>query len=95
MAFLHFLTKLFVIVGALNWGLVGFFNYNPINDYLGMGWARVIYAVVGIAGLLSILCLCKCCKSCGGGGSGSCGSGSCGCGKSGCNCGSKGQRPQY
>ena len=45
-----------VIIGALNWGLVGFFNFNLINAIFGMGtWiSRIIYSIVGLAGLWSL-----------------------------------------
>ena len=41
-----------VIVGAVNWGLVGFFNFNLVGMLTGGGTsfiARIIYALVGIA----------------------------------------------
>ncbi|MBD5544274.1 MAG: DUF378 domain-containing protein [Lachnospiraceae bacterium] len=42
-----------VIIGALNWGLVGFFNFNLVSMILGnMTWlSRIIYALVGICGI--------------------------------------------
>ena len=44
-----------VIIGALNWGLVGFLNFNLVDALFGFGTiARVIYALVGLAGLWSI-----------------------------------------
>lgn len=40
-----------IIIGALNWGLIGFFNYNLIGMLLTPMGARVLYSIVGIAGL--------------------------------------------
>ena len=43
-----------VIVGAVNWGLVGFFNFNLVGMLTGGGTsfiARIIYALVGVAGI--------------------------------------------
>ena len=43
-----------VIIGAINWGLVGFFQFDVIAAIFGGmdAWvSRVIYAVVGLAGL--------------------------------------------
>lgn len=42
-----------VIIGAINWGLIGFFRFDLIAFLLGdMSWiSRIIYAVVGISGL--------------------------------------------
>ncbi len=45
-----------VIIGAVNWGLVGFFRFNLISYLFGnMTWlTRVIYALVGLSGLYMI-----------------------------------------
>ena len=42
-----------VIIGAINWGLIGFFNFDLVAFLFGnMGWiSRIIYALVGLAGL--------------------------------------------
>ena len=42
-----------VIIGAVNWGLVGFFRFDLVNFLFGnMSWfSRIIYALVGLAGL--------------------------------------------
>ena len=42
-----------VIIGAVNWGLIGFFNFNLVSFLFGsMSWiSRIIYAVVGLCGL--------------------------------------------
>ena len=38
-----------VIIGAINWGLIGFFNFNLVQFIFGSGGlARIIYALVGI-----------------------------------------------
>ena len=41
------------IVGAVNWGLIGFFRFNLVTFLFGdMTWiSRIIYALVGICGL--------------------------------------------
>ncbi|MCI9539518.1 MAG: DUF378 domain-containing protein [Lachnospiraceae bacterium] len=45
-----------IIVGAINWGLIGFFDFNLVNFIFGdLLWlSRIIYALVGIAGLYLI-----------------------------------------
>jgi hypothetical protein len=43
-----------VIIGALNWGLVGFFNYNMVTALFGSALGRVIYSIVGLTGLYTI-----------------------------------------
>lgn len=42
-----------VIIGAINWGLIGFFQFDLVNFIFGnMSWiSRVVYALVGLSGL--------------------------------------------
>jgi uncharacterized protein len=44
------------IIGALNWGLIGFFGINIVSAIFGVNTfiERTIYGIVGIAGLLSL-----------------------------------------
>ncbi len=66
---LKVLACILVIVGALNWGLWGFFQFDVVA-WLAHGnttaLARFIYAVIGLAGVWSLKCLgkCKCSCSC-------------------------------
>ena len=49
------LALLLVLIGALNWGLVGFFHENVVASVFDDETVRdVIYAVVGLAGLYLI-----------------------------------------
>ena len=45
-----------IIIGAINWGLVGFFNFNLVDAIFGSMSviARIIYTLVGISGLWGI-----------------------------------------
>lgn len=44
---------LLIIVGALNWGIVGLFETNLITEVFGTGTATdVIYALVGLSALV-------------------------------------------
>ena len=54
------------IIGALNWGLIGLFNLNLVDQIFGMGSviSRVIYVVVGLTGVLLLLSYFKVCPSC-------------------------------
>ncbi len=52
------------IIGAVNWGLIGFFNFNLVDAIFGGGSAeetsalsRVVYALVGLAGLAGLVML--------------------------------------
>lgn len=45
-----------VIIGAINWGLIGFFNFNLVEMIFGNMTiiSRIIYALVGVSGLWAI-----------------------------------------
>ena len=46
-----------VIVGAINWGLIGFFNFDLVAAIFGgqdSFLSRVIYSLVGISGLICL-----------------------------------------
>ncbi len=45
-----------IIIGAINWGLIGFFKFNLVEAIFGSMTilTRIIYALVGISGLLGI-----------------------------------------
>ena len=51
--FLDYTLLTLVIIGAVNWGLVGFFRFDLVAFLFGnMSWfSRIIYALVGIGGL--------------------------------------------
>ena len=53
---LNIITLLLVIIGAINWGLIGFFNFNLVGMIFGdmTVISRIIYALVGISGLWGI-----------------------------------------
>lgn len=53
---LDYLALTVAIIGAINWGLIGFFSFDLVAFIFGnMSWlSRIIYAVVGIAGLYII-----------------------------------------
>jgi uncharacterized membrane protein YuzA (DUF378 family) len=52
-----------VTIGALNWGLVGFFQWDLVAQVFGpmSGLSRGVYTVIGIAGVLKVLALFKLC----------------------------------
>lgn len=46
---------LVVVIGALNWGMVGLFDTNVVSEIFGSGTLTdVVYVVVGACGLLCI-----------------------------------------
>ena len=51
------IASVLVIVGALNWGLVGVLHFNLVARLLGDGTplANAVYALVGLAGAFQAL----------------------------------------
>lgn len=45
-----------IIIGAINWGLIGIFGFNLVAAIFGdmTIFARIIYALVGVSGLWGI-----------------------------------------
>lgn len=58
---MHVLRKIalvILIIGGLNWGLVGLFDFNLVAflfDGFSNVISRIIYALVGLAGLVAIV----------------------------------------
>jgi len=64
---LHLITYSLVVVAALNWGLVGLFNFNLVNAVLG-SWPSVeklVYVLIGAAAIFDFAGHMKYCKYCG------------------------------
>ncbi len=52
------IALVFTVIGALNWGLVGFFDYNLVESLFNNNMLeRVIYSIVGVCGLINIALL--------------------------------------
>lgn len=54
---LDYIALTLVIIGALNWGLIGFFQFDLVATLFGgsASWiSRIVYALVGIAGIYSL-----------------------------------------
>lgn len=45
-----------IIIGAINWGLIGFFQFDLVATLFGdmTAFSRIVYALIGIAGLYSL-----------------------------------------
>jgi uncharacterized membrane protein YuzA (DUF378 family) len=66
-----------VVIGALNWGLWGFFQFDFVAWLFhgNTSWmSRFIYAIIGLAGVWSLRLCCRCSHMC-------CNSAHCKCGK--------------
>ena len=53
---IDYIVLVLVIIGAINWGLVGFFGLDLVAFIFGSMsvLSRIIYAVIGICGLYAI-----------------------------------------
>ena len=56
---MHTLQKVclvLLIIGAINWGLIGLFDFNLVETLFGVDnvITRIVYALVGIAGIIDI-----------------------------------------
>ncbi len=57
MAILQKIALVLVIIGALNWGLVGIFEFDLVATIFGESTnliARIIYTVIAVAGIINI-----------------------------------------
>jgi uncharacterized membrane protein YuzA (DUF378 family) len=63
---LHFVAFSLAVIGALNWGLIGLFNYNLVNALLGSlsGLEKLVYILVGASGAVLVAAHKHDCKIC-------------------------------
>jgi len=54
---LNVISLILVIIGGLNWGLVGFLNFDLVATLFGDGTtiSRVVYGLVGLAALYMLV----------------------------------------
>ena len=54
---LDWIAFIILAIGGLNWGLVGFFDFDLVAEIFGEGEivSRIIYAVVGVAALYLLI----------------------------------------
>jgi len=68
MKYVHVVTFVLTVVGALNWGLVALFNLNLVTALLGAGAAeKVVYVVVAASAVYLVATHKSDCKTCAGG----------------------------
>lgn len=55
MKILNVTALILIVIGGINWGLVGFIDYNLVDTIFGAGSivARTIYGLVGVAAIWS------------------------------------------
>lgn len=56
MKVLYYIALTLVIIGALNWLLIGLFSFDLVATLFGniSVFSRIVYVLVGIAGIISI-----------------------------------------
>ena len=56
MNILHMIAWVLLIVGGLNWGLIGAFDFNLVDTIFGFGsfLSRIVYILVGVAAIIGI-----------------------------------------
>ena len=62
----HMVAFPLALVGALNWGLVGLFNYNLVESLLGT-WpmvVKIVYVLVGASAIWLLVTHKEDCKTC-------------------------------
>ena len=65
MKILHIVTFALVIIGAVNWGLVGLLNYNLVDQILSpFGLTNLVYVLVGASGVYLAVTHMNDCKYC-------------------------------
>ena len=54
---IDWIALILLIVGAINWGIMGIAQKDLIMGIIGFSWAiaRIIYIVVGVAGLWGLI----------------------------------------
>ncbi len=62
----HVITYVLLVIGGLNWGLVGALDFNLVTKLLGEGstLTQIVYVLVGISAIVSVFTHksdCKCC----------------------------------
>ncbi|HNV12541.1 MAG TPA: DUF378 domain-containing protein [bacterium] len=63
---LDYLTAVLLLIGGLNWGLVGFFDFNLVSflcfDYDGLNcFSRFVYGLVGLSAVYLLVRRPFCC----------------------------------
>lgn len=54
-----YISWILIVVGGLNWGLVGLFDFNLVDSLFGAGsgLAKIVYILVGLAAVYAIFAM--------------------------------------
>lgn len=65
------ISLILIVIGAINWGLLGLFQFDLVASLFGGHYtalSRVVYTIIGVAGIIGlsffrhIKCICCCCS---------------------------------
>lgn len=62
LAMLNCIATMLVIIGGLNWGLIGLFDLNIVALIFGGLLSRIIYIIVGVASAYKLYTVCCDCR---------------------------------
>ncbi len=62
MKFLKYTAYVLVLIGALNWGLIGLFGFNLVGAIFGdmTVLSRIVYSLVGVSAIVTALTMHDC-----------------------------------
>ena len=62
MKYVGIIAAILLIIGGLNWALVGLFDFNLVAALFGETViAKIVYLLVGLAAVYQIVCWKQCC----------------------------------
>ncbi len=64
--FLKYFSYVMVLIGAINWGLISFFQFDLVAAIFGemTTWSRIVYGVVGVSAIVSAITTYMCHADC-------------------------------
>jgi len=64
LSIIDWIVQILLIIGGLNWGLIGLFKYDLVSAIFGemSGISRFIYTLVGIAAIYALVTVWNYCK---------------------------------
>ena len=65
---LHSIAFILLVIGGINWLLVGLISGWDLANYLGASIARIVYILVGLSAIVEVVGHKKLCRNCGMGG---------------------------
>ena len=51
----EWIAVILLVIGGLNWGLVGLLNMNLVETIAGSSIARIVYILVGVSGVYTLI----------------------------------------